>query len=62
MDNMTGENFSSNLLRNIGHSYWSVRLYSRRKDDGIKRMDGEFLASCEHYFFRVLENLAQINT
>ena len=41
--------------------YWSVRLYRRRVGGGLKGVDEGtvILASCEHLFIRVHENLVQ---
>ena len=57
---MTGE-IVVNLGANMELIHWSVRLTSRRGEDGVKGMDGciVILASCKYHFIRLHENMVQ---
>ena len=61
MDILTGEHLSSIYLANLDLINSSVRSYSRKEGEGVKGLKGSIaiLASCEHHFIRVHENLKQ---
>ena len=57
MDILTGENEWLILLANIDFRYWSVGSSSKSGGDGWGNI--VILASCEHQFIRVHENVVQ---